>query len=216
MAEIDTDAQSRSLVKNFTAALQRYDLNLYGFEHFEEAVSRDSAADSVLLAGVRAIEIQAADRTHMDFEHVLMQGDDALWDEHNVMLLVALFMYGRKAADGGAQIVINESRFGDHLEGLENVRIEPRVRVGDFLIDFVVTWEEHGPNPDHVDGDDSTPLGITVTKQAPVISRAIQGTRTYADLKAKAARARKPRICGHPVRNGGCRAGPLRHCEARH
>ncbi len=59
-----------------------------------------------------------------EFERLLHQ-TGAPKDEHDLALILALFIYGRQAGEG-AQIAVNGVVFGDHADQhLTEVRIEP-------------------------------------------------------------------------------------------
>lgn len=180
MAESETN---HALGVRFAEALERYRLT----EDLEESggtlddlLGWNLPSDDLLESGLGAIAAGSVSRLHSDLERLI--GHGILADDRDLALFFALFIYGREAADGGAQLRVRNMRFGDLLEGMENVLIEPRVHDRDFLIDFVVTWIEHGPNPDHVEGDNSTPPGIEVQKKAALIRRT-PGARSYGNLK---------------------------------
>jgi hypothetical protein len=107
---------------------------------------------SAYASAVWPIAVQAVNRIPGDLEHVINQSG-APEDGPDLAFLFALFIYGREACDG-AQIVVNGSTFGDHQNGLTDVRIEANAERGDFKIDVLVTLREYGPNPAYVEGSD--------------------------------------------------------------
>lgn len=123
---------------------------------------------SVHESAVWPIAVQNVSRVARDLEHVLNQSG-APEDGPDLALVFALFIYTREECDG-AQIVVNETTFGDHQNGLTDVRIEPNAQRGDFKIDVLVSLREVGPNPDYVKGSD-LPVGITVVREAAMLKK---------------------------------------------
>jgi hypothetical protein len=89
-------------------------------------------------------------------------------DDHAKCLMMALLLSGRRVADA-AQIRTERLVFGDALNrGLEQLTIEPDAHVGDFTVDFLLTYSQEGPNPANRD-DPSQPIGITVTRRLALV-----------------------------------------------
>jgi hypothetical protein len=117
--------------------------------------------DGILPTAIGLIAAQSVARASGDLEALLHNAPGRLRTSDEAMaLLLALFLVGRAVADGGAQIMAGPCRFGEHLQGLENLLIEPDVSLGDFPVDFLLTYTEMGPNPEH-GRDPSQPAGIT-------------------------------------------------------
>ena len=134
---------------------------------------------SVYESAVWPIAVQAARRIPEDLDHVINQSG-APKDGPDLAFLFALFIYGREACDG-AQIVVNRTTFGDHQNGLTDVRIEPNAKRGDFEIDVLVTLREYGPNPAYVEGSD-LPTDKTVIREAALLK---QRPNEYNEAKLK-------------------------------
>ena len=79
--------------------------------------------------------------------------------ESNVGLLIAMLLAGREAADGGVEITAGSLVFGDHPNGLSEVRIEVGAQRGDFDVEFAIRWNEYGANPAHYE-DESQPVSL--------------------------------------------------------
>ncbi len=88
--------------------------------------------------------------------------------ESNISLLIALLIVGRELAEGGVEVVAGRLRFGDHPNGLSEVRIEISAARGDFGIEFVIAWEEYGPNPVHY-VDESAPISLEKTYELALL-----------------------------------------------
>jgi hypothetical protein len=142
-----------------------------------------AVADSVYCGALATIEKQTADKVAAEIEHLLHQRG-APKDEHDLALVLALFIYGRQAGEG-AQIVVDGVVFGDHADQhLTEIRIEPNAKRGDFDIDVLVALREFGPHPERNNGG---PDSLTVIKEAALLRKRIGG-ETYADegLKRRA------------------------------
>ena len=127
------------------------------------------------------IAVQSAERTSRDLELLLHQ-PGAPEDGPDLALVFALFIYARHDACEDAQIIINEVVFGDHNTGLDNARIEPNVKRGDFDIDVLVAVEEHGPHPEA--DRDGQPSSLRVVREAAMLKN---GTMEYNEAKLKRA-----------------------------
>lgn len=134
---------------------------------------------SVHESAVWPIAVQSVNRIAPELEHVINSAG-APEDGPDLALLFALFIYGRVACDG-AQIVVNRFTFGDHQNGLTDVRIEPNAERGDFKIDVLVTLREYGPNPDYVEGSD-LPTDKTVIREAAMLKKRLN---EYNEAKLK-------------------------------
>jgi hypothetical protein len=88
-------------------------------------------------------------------------------DDYACALMMALLLVGRRVADA-AQIKHGELVFGDRLRGLEYLIIEPDALVGDFKVDFLLTYSQAGPNPAARD-DPSEPAGTRVTRRLALV-----------------------------------------------
>lgn len=141
--------------------------------------------DSVYSSAVWTIAAQSASQVPQELEHLLHQ-KGAPKDDHDLALVLALFIYGRQAGEG-AQIVVNEVTFGDHEnQHLTEVRIEPNAKRSDFDIDMLVALREFGPHPDRANGG---PDSLTVVKEAALLRKQTEGytdeqlrRRAMADL----------------------------------
>lgn len=123
----------------------------------------DSLADydnGVLEAAAPILARQESDRIIRHFEHLAESGEPDVRDyvgrETNLGLLVAMFVVGREAADGGVEVCAERAAFGDHPNGLSEIRIEVAARRGDFEIELIMRWDEFGPNPAHYEGGDES------------------------------------------------------------
>jgi hypothetical protein len=140
-------------------------------------------SDSVHASAVATIAAQTASKVLGELEHLLHQRG-APKDDHDLALVLALFIYGRQAGEG-AQVVVNGVVFGDQAEQhLTEVRIEPNAKRGDFDIDVLVALREFGPHPER---DNGGPDSLTVIKEAALLRQRVGG-ETYADegLKRRA------------------------------
>jgi hypothetical protein len=127
--------------------------------------------DSVYRAALATIERQTAGKVAAEIEHLLHQ-DGAPRDDHDLALVLALFIYGRHSGEG-AQIVVGDLIFGDHAEqALTEVRIEPNAKRGDFDIDVLVSRKEYGPHPHWIRTKEG-PSSITVVKEAALLRKRI-------------------------------------------
>jgi hypothetical protein len=88
--------------------------------------------------------------------------------ESNLGVLLVLLLVGRELADGGVKVTAGSEVFGDYPNGLSEVRIEVGAERSDFHIEFVVQWDEHGPNPAHYEDQDE-PVGLTKTYELALI-----------------------------------------------
>lgn len=88
-------------------------------------------------------------------------------DERACSLMLALLLVGRQVADA-AQIRCGESVFGDQLHPLEHLVIEPDSMVGDFTVNFLLTYSQQGPNPEAHE-DPSAPAGVWVTRRLALV-----------------------------------------------
>jgi len=133
-------------------------------------------ADSVYRAALATIEKQTASKVAAEIEHLLHQRG-APRDDHDLALILALFIYARTAGEG-AQIVVDGLIFGDHSDQhLTEVRIEPNAKRGDFDIDVLVALREFGPHPERNNGG---PNSLTVIKEAALLRKQF-GAGRYAD-----------------------------------
>ena len=106
-----------------------------------DAEAREQLADyhgghGILPTAISLIAAQTVARTSADLEALLHNAPGRLRTSDEAMaLLLALFLVGRAVADGGAQIKAGPCRFGEHLQGLENLLIEPDAYLSDFPVD---------------------------------------------------------------------------------
>lgn len=146
----------------------------------------ESPASSVYRAALGTIEAQEASRVEGRLEH-LLHADNAPGNEHDLALVLALFIYARHAGEG-AQIVGGDMIFGDHEnQALTEVRIEPNARRGDFDIDVLVSVKEYGPHPHWIRTKEG-PSSITVIKEAALLRKRV-GDYAEAGLKRRALHA---------------------------
>jgi len=92
-----------------------------------------------------------------DVEYFLNQspGRELFEREENVGLVLALFIVAREMG-GDIQLRNGTTVMGDHLADVTEITIEVAARRSDFTIDFLITWDEHGPHPDWYPGADET------------------------------------------------------------
>ncbi len=115
------------------------------------------------------IAAQSVTRVSDELEALLHNAPGRLREsEEAEALLLALFLVGRANVDGGAQIQAGSCTFGDHLQGLANLLIQPDVSLGDFPVDFLLTVTEMGANPRH-DEDPSEPVSRTECQRVALI-----------------------------------------------
>jgi hypothetical protein len=119
--------------------------------------------NGVLGAAAPILARQESDRIIRHFE-ALTEGVESpslafAERESNLGLLIAMLLVGREAADGGVEITAGSVVFGDHPDGLSEIRIEVGALRGDFDLEVAVRWDEHGPNPAYYE-DDSQPVGL--------------------------------------------------------
>lgn len=127
------------------------------------------AGKGIQATALGLIAAQSLTRAGRDLEHLWNNAPGNLrHSEHAAALLLALFLTGRALADGGALICCGPARFGDHLQGLENLRIDADTFLGDFAIDFLLTYSEIGPNPAHRAKPD-LPVGKTVEHRVAMV-----------------------------------------------
>jgi hypothetical protein len=135
-------------------------------------VCAEEYTSGLLAAAGRVLARQAIARQFREVEALLNTRDAgaaAVLDrESNVAMLLALFIAGREGADGGVQLRAGTQVVGDHIDGLSEVQVEVGVRRGDFTVEFLVTWDEFGPNPAHRD-DESQPTGLEMTYELALI-----------------------------------------------
>lgn len=124
--------------------------------------------DGLLAEAAGLLAEQALQRVGRDLEDfVNALPGRARNDDHARSLMLALLLVGRGVAES-AQIRQGELTFGDHLRGLEQLVIEPDALVGDFKIDFLLTYSQLGPNPAARE-DPSQPSGLTVTRRLALV-----------------------------------------------
>jgi hypothetical protein len=165
--ETTLPARFRELAEShgIDAAATDYDLS----GHYEPG-------DSVYLGALATMQKQAAAKLEAEMEHLLSQRG-APKDEHDLALVLALFIYGRQAGEG-AQIVIDDVALGDQPEQhMTEVRVEPNAKRGDFDIDVLVALREYGPHPER---DNGGPNSLTVIKEAALLRKQV-GVHRYAD-----------------------------------
>jgi hypothetical protein len=143
-----------------------------GVDANARAQLRDWHGNDIEAIATSLIAAQSAARTAEDLRHVLANAPESIRDSEEAQaLLLALFLVGRATADGGAQMRVGPCVFGDHLEGLENVVIEAAASLGDFPVDFLVTYSELGANPAHRD-DPSAPASKLETQRIAFVREA--------------------------------------------
>jgi hypothetical protein len=122
--------------------------------------------NGVLGAAAPILAKQESDRIICAFEALSEGADTPLRGfaerASNLGLLIALFASGREAADGGVEILAGKTAFGDHPDGLSEIRIDVAPSRGDFQLELLITWEEFGPNPAYYElGDKSADTSLS-------------------------------------------------------
>ena len=170
----DAEVEAR-IAERFVEGADRYADMILDPDHdtWLSPTSRREVGQYSLGAGVLAeaaglLAEQTLQRLGSDLEDFVNRlPGQARGDDHAYALMLALLLVGRRVAES-AQIRHGELVFGDHLRGLEQLTIEPDALVGDFVVDFLLTYSELGPNPARHD-DASQPAGLTVERRLGLV-----------------------------------------------
>lgn len=138
----------------------------------EYASGDDDVHAEVVNAARHMLAIQALRGLLRDLTHLqeLQDGfpEEVLHSDSNLAVLLALLIVGREQADGGVFVAAGPQTIGDHLDGLSEMRVDVGIQQGDFDVEFLITWNEQGPNPEHYT-DESQPVGLYKTYRVALI-----------------------------------------------
>lgn len=172
--EPDAETEAR-IVEGFVSGAERYGDMIVDPDHEiwlsptrRQEIGEYSLGDGLLANAAGLLAEQTLQRLGRDIEDfVNALPGRARSDDHARALMFALLLVGRGVAES-AQIRCGELVLGDHLRGLERLIIEPDVLVGDFEVDFLLTYSQLGPNPAARE-DSSQPSGLTVTRRLGLV-----------------------------------------------
>lgn len=172
--EPDTETEAR-IAEGFASGAERYADMIIDPDHepWLDTVARRrigeySLGDGLLAKAAGLLAEQALQRIGSDLDDFVngLEGR-ARTDDYARSLLLALLLVGRRIAES-AQIRSGELTFGDHLRGLEQLVIEPDALIGDFEVDFLLTYSQLGPNPAARE-DPSAPGCLTVIRRLALV-----------------------------------------------
>ena len=172
----DPDAKTEAeIAEGFASGADRYGDMIIDPDHepwlnasARRKIGEYFLGDGLLAEAAGLLAEQALQRIGSDLEDFInaLEGR-ARTDDHARSLLLALLLVGRRIAES-AQIRSGEITFGDHLRGLEQLVIEPDALIGDFEVDFLLTYSQLGPNPAARE-DPSAPGGLTVIRRLALV-----------------------------------------------